>query len=123
MVELASETDFVSKNNEFYNLAYDVAMHVAATNPTYLVAEDVPPAERQKVSEVFAAEAKDKPALVREKIIAGKLDAFFRERTLFDQPFVKNGDLTIKNLIESAIQKFGEKIQIVRFVRFSSSDR
>lgn len=118
MIELASETDFVSKNTDFYNLAYDIAMHVVAANPSYLRIEDVPQSEKDRVAEVFAKEAADKPVAIREKILAGKLDSFFKERTLLSQPFVKNQDMTIQNLIESAIQKFGEKIEILRFVRF-----
>lgn len=118
LVELASETDFVSKNPEFYNLAYDIAMQVAASNPSFIKKEDVNEADRVKAREVFTEEVKDKPANMQEKIIEGKLDAYFKDKILLEQAFIKNPDVTIKGLIEGAIQKFGEKIEIVRFTRF-----
>lgn len=119
MVELVSETDFVSNNEEFKALARDIAMHVAAANPAFLKKEDIDESARQKAMEVFAEEVKDKPENMREKILAGKLDSYFAERILLDQPFIKNSDLKISTLIENAIQKFGEKIEIARFARFS----
>jgi len=119
MVELSCETDFVSKNEEFKTLARDIAMQVAASNPLYLKAEDVAEDAKAKAREVFAKEVEGKPAAIVEKIMQGKLQSYFGEKTLLDQPFIKNPDLTIKMLIESAIQKFGEKIEVARFVRFS----
>ncbi|MHB1316440.1 MAG: elongation factor Ts [Minisyncoccota bacterium] len=119
MVELMCETDFVSGNDEFKKLAYDIAMHVAATNPTFLKKEEITEESKAKAMEVFAAEVEGKPEELKEKILAGKLDSFFNEQVLLEQPFIKNGDLTIKNLIEAGTQKFGEKIEITRFVRFS----
>ncbi|MFA6445817.1 MAG: elongation factor Ts [Candidatus Paceibacterota bacterium] len=118
MIELASETDFVSKHPDFYTLAYEIAMQIAATNPTFIKKEDVVEADRAKAREVFVEEAKDKPEAMREKIVTGKLDAYFKDKILLEQSFIKNPDITIKALIESAIQKFGEKIEIVRFVRY-----
>lgn len=119
LVELSSETDFVSKNDEFYALAHDIAMQVAATNPTYLKKEDVTEEEKNKALEVFEKEVVGKPAEIKEKILQGKLDSYFADKILLEQPFVKDGNIKIKNLIETAIQKFGEKIEIARFVRFS----
>ena len=118
MVELASETDFVSKNPDFYNLAYDIAMQIAASNPTFIKKEDVLESDRAKAREVFVEEVKDKPENMREKIVNGKLDAYFEDKILLEQAFIKNPDITIKGLIEAAIQKFGEKIEVVRFVRY-----
>lgn len=118
MVELVCETDFVSNNEEFKALARDIAMHITATNPAFLKKEDINPEARKKAEEVFAEEVKDKPEAMKEKILAGKLDAYFAERILIDQPFIKNTDIKIGGLIENAIQKFGEKIEIARFARF-----
>lgn len=119
LVELWSETDFVSKNDEFYALAHDIAMQVAATNPTYLKKEDVTEEEKKKALEVFEKEVAGKPEEIKEKILKGKLDSYLADKILLEQPFVKDGSLKIKDLIESAIQKFGEKIEIARFSRFS----
>lgn len=119
IVELSSETDFVSKNEEFYALAHDIAMQVVATNPTYLKKEDVTEEEKNKALEVFEKEVVGKPAEIKEKILQGKLDSYLAEKILLEQPFVKDGNLKIKDLIESAIQKFGEKIEIARYARFS----
>ena len=120
LVELCSESDFVSKNEDFQKLAYDIAMQIAATNPLYIKKDDVPLEERTKVTDAFLDEVKDKPEAMREKILAGKLDAFFKEKILLEQDFIKDPSFTINNLIESAIQKFGEKIEIGKFVRFST---
>jgi len=119
MVELMCETDFVSGNEEFKKLAYDIAMHVAAANPQYLKKEDIGEESKAKALEVFTPEVAGKPEELKEKILSGKLDAFFAEQVLLEQAFIKNGDLTIKNLLEQGSQKFGEKIEITRFVRFS----
>lgn len=120
MVELACETDFVSKNDEFKSLAYDIAMHVAASNPLYVKAGDVSEDAKVKAKEVFAKEIDTKkPPAIQEKIMEGKLAAYFGEKTLLDQPFIKNPDITVKGLIDAAVQKFGEKIEVARFTRFS----
>lgn len=119
MVELMCETDFVSGNEEFKKLAYDIAMHVAATNPSVLTKEEISEEAKAKALEVFAPEVEGKPEELKAKILEGKLDSFFNEQVLLDQPFIKNGDVTIRGLIEQGTQKFGEKIQITRFVRFS----
>jgi elongation factor Ts len=118
MVELASETDFVSKNEDFYALARDIAMHVVASKPAFLKTSDISEEEKARMMDIFKDEAKDKPANIQEKIIAGKLEAYLKDRALLEQPFIKNPDMTIKNLLEEAIQKFGEKVEIVRFVRY-----
>jgi elongation factor Ts len=123
LVELRCETDFVAKNPEFPMLAYDIAMHIAATNPTFLKKEDISDEAKNLAKEVFIKEVADKPADMQEKILEGKLDAYFRDKVLLEQPFIKNPDMSIQNLIESAIQKFGEKIQIGKFVRFDVSGK
>ncbi len=121
LVELCSESDFVSKHEDFQKLAYDIAMQIAATDPAYIKKEDVSEAEKTKVSNAFLDEVKDKPEAMREKILNGKLDAFFKERILIEQDFIKDPSITINTLIQNAIQKFGEKIEIARFVRFSTT--
>ena len=118
-VVLACETDFVSRNEEFAKLAYDIAMHVAAMNPQFKTREDVQEADLRAAREVFAKEVESLPEASREKALSGKLEAFAKEKTLLEQPFVKDGNITVKQLIESAVQKFGEKIEIVRFERLS----
>lgn len=119
MVELNCETDFVAKNEEFKKLAYDIAMHITASNPEYLKKEDISDEAKAKVREVLLKEVENKPKDIQDKIMIGKLDAYFSERVLLEQSFVKNSEITVKNLIEQAIQKFGEKIIVSRFVRYS----
>lgn len=118
LVELVSETDFVSGNDEFKALARDIAMHVAASNPTFITKEEIDEKTRATATEVFAAEVKDKPKEMQEKILAGKLDTYFSEQVLMNQAFIKNPDITIAALIDAAVQKFGEKIAVARMSRF-----
>ncbi len=118
-VVLACETDFVSKNEEFSKLAYGIAMHVAATNPQFISRHDVKEGDLKAAREVFAEEAAKVPEAARAKAIEGKVDSYLRERVLLEQPYVKDPSQTIRQLIESAIQKFGEKIELVRFERLS----
>jgi elongation factor Ts len=120
LVELCSESDFVSKHEDFQQLAYDIAMQIAATDPAYIKKEDVSAEEKAKVLDAFADEVKDKPEAMKEKILNGKIDAFFKEKIILEQDFIKDPSVTINTLIQNAIQKFGEKIEIARFVRFSS---
>lgn len=118
-VVLACETDFVSKNEEFSKLAYGLAMHVAAMNPSFISRDDVKEGDLKAAREVFAEEAAKVPEAARVKAIEGKIESFLRERVLLEQPYVKDASVTIRELIDSAVQKFGEKIQIVRFERLS----
>ncbi len=118
MVVLACETDFVAKNEEFSKLAYEIAMHVTATNPQFLKADDIPGSVKETARSVFVKEVADKSAALQEKIMEGKLASYFKERILLEQPYIKNPDVTIQGLIDAAIQKFGEKIEIARFERF-----
>lgn len=119
MVLLASETDFVSKNEEFVSLAREIAMHVAAQNPKYVSREEVNEEAINKAKEVFAEDIKDKPADMQEKILEGKLNSYFKEQILLEQPFIKNPDTTIGEMVSGAVQKFGEKVSIVEFKRLS----
>jgi elongation factor Ts len=121
LIELNCETDFVAQNEEFTNLANDIAMHIAAMNPAYVRPDEVTDAEREKVTAIMQGEVAemDKPEDIKEKIVAGKVDDYFGEKVLLEQSFVKNPDLTIGKLVEEAIQKIGEKIEIARFVRYT----
>lgn len=118
MVELLCETDFVSGNDEFKALARDIAMHVTASNPRFLKETDINDDAKATAMSVFEEEVKDKPADMKAKILEGKLNTYFADMVLTKQAFIKNPDITISGLIENAIQKFGEKIEIGRFVRF-----
>ncbi len=119
MIELFSETDFVSNNSEFQTLARDIAMHVAASNPEFVSWNEVTPEMKEKTKDALSMEIKDKPENIKEKIMEGKLQSYFGERILLEQPFVKNPEVTIKDVIQSAVQKFGERIEVGRMVRFS----
>ncbi len=119
MVMLACETDFVSKNEEFVALAKDIAMHVAAINPTYINKEELPAEAILKAKEVFAGELEGKPEEMKEKIMEGKLASYFKDQILMEQDFVKNPEMTISEMVKGAIQKFGENISIVQISRVS----
>ncbi len=121
MVELACETDFVAKNEDFKQLAYEIAMHVAAVNPKYRVEEDITEEDKAKAVAFFEDEVAkmDKPEAIKEKALQGKLDTYFKEQVLVHQPFVKNPEVTVGDLIKSAVQKFGENTELVRYSRFS----
>lgn len=121
LVELSCETDFVARNEEFVAMARDIAMHITATNPEYLDETQITVEVREKVVDMFKKEVEEsgKPADIQAKMMEGKLTAYFGERTLLNQAFVKNGDITIKQLIDGGVQKFGEKIAIARFSRFA----
>jgi elongation factor Ts len=119
LVHLACETDFVAKNEEFIALARAIAMQVAAQNPQYISREEVNAEELEKAKQVFAEEVKGKPADIQEKILAGKLDAYFRDRILLEQPFIKEPEKTIGDLINTAVQKFGEHTVVAKMYRIS----
>mgnify|MGYP000060687105 CR=1 FL=1 len=119
MIELSCETDFVSKNEEFVTLARDIAMHAAATDPISIDRSGIEESKVEAAQSVFEDESKDKPNEIRQKIIEGKMDSYYKDIVLLEQSFIKDQEKTIKDLIEEAIQKFGEKVEITRFVRFS----
>jgi len=119
LVALSSETDFVAKNEAFIALARDLAMQVAAANPKFLSREEVTPEELTKAKEVFMTEVVGKPAEMQEKILAGKIDSYYKEQILLEQSFIKDADRTVTDLINDAIQKFGEKVEIHSFKRMS----
>ena len=118
-VHLASETDFVAKNAEFVALARDIAMHVAALAPKYISRDEVSPESIEKAKEVFAGEIVGKTPEMQEKILEGKLNAYFKDQILLEQDFIKNPDTTIGELVSGAVQKFGENVTIVKIERLS----
>lgn len=118
LLELNCETDFVAKNEEFHLLARDLCMHVAAANPLYVCAEEVPADVIAKEREIAASQVAGKPANVIEKIVQGKIEKFLAGVCLMDQPFVKNPDMTVRELLHSAISKMGENMRVSRFVRY-----
>lgn len=120
MVLLSCETDFVSKNPEFGVLAREVAMQVAATNPLYLVETDIPEDPKNAAMEVFQKEVEGKPEDMKAKILEGKLASYFRDSVLMNQSYIKDETKTVRDLITEASQKFGERVEISKFSRFSA---
>jgi len=120
LVELNCETDFVAHNAEFVQLADNIAMHIAAMNPNFVSMENITPEEKEKITAAMQDEVAtmQKPEDVKAKILEGKVNDYFKEKTLLEQSYVKNPDITIKVLIEEAIQKIGEKIEVSRFIRY-----
>lgn len=120
LVEVFCETDFVAKNSEFQELAYDLAMQIAATAPKFLSSESTDEKEKREYEHLIREELalEQKPAEIIEKIIEGKVKKHFEEISLLSQPFVKNPDITVDDLVKEKIAKIGENIQIGRFVRF-----
>lgn len=117
MVELLCETDFVARNEAFIALARDIAMHCAAFQPQYLSRESIPAEMLEKITaELKEGVDTSKPDDVQEKIVQGMLDAKLKEVVLLEQAFVKDDSRTIAQLIEEAVQKFGERVEIGRFV-------
>jgi elongation factor Ts len=120
LVEVNCETDFVAKTDDFQTMARDIAMHVAASNPLYVRAEEIPAAllEREKAIYREQLTAEKKPEKIWEKIIEGKLKKYNEEVCLVDQKFIKNTDITVGTLVSNMIAKTGENIIIRRFARF-----
>ena len=120
LIQIQCETDFVARNADFQTLAHDIALHIAAAHPLYIKPEDVPAAELEKEKEIYREQLKveNKPAQMIEKILEGKIEKYYADVCLLKQTFVKDDSLTIEKLIESAIAKLGEKIEVVKFSRF-----
>jgi elongation factor Ts len=119
LIEVNCETDFVAKNESFRDLVKDVTLHIAASNPLYLSEEDVPKEVIEKEREIAGAQMKDKPEHVIEKIVEGKINKYYSEVCLLKQPFVKDPDVTIEQLVKNKIAEIGENIVIRRFTRYS----
>ncbi|MCP4543775.1 MAG: elongation factor Ts [Chloroflexi bacterium] len=120
MLELNCETDFVARTDDFKALAHDVALHIAFAAPRYLAQEDIPEEVREKERTAFRAQALEegKPEHILDRIVEGKLTKFYEQVCLMEQPFVKDEDKTIKDLVEDVLAKLGEKIVLRRFVRY-----
>jgi elongation factor Ts len=119
LIEINCETDFVAKNDVFGDLVKDICMHIAATDPMAVSRETVPQEMIDREKKAYNEEFKDKPDNVRDKIIDGKMESFYKEVCLINQPFVKDNDQTIEDLLKTAITKLGENIKISRFARFA----
>jgi elongation factor Ts len=120
LVEVNCESDFVARTEDFQNLAREIAMHIAAASPQYVRREDVPPdvIEREKAIYRGQVEGQNKPPQVIDKIVEGKLNAFYEQVCLIDQPSIRDPKVTIGQSLQAAIAKLGENITITRFVRF-----
>ncbi len=125
LVEVNCETDFVARTPEFQAFVKDIAMHIAASNPKYIRKEDVPEEEILHEKRIYMAQAREagRPEAVLERIAEGRLEKYFQEVCLMDQPFIKNQDINIKTLLDSLIARLGENIRIRRFARFQIGEK
>jgi elongation factor Ts len=120
LVEVNCESDFVARTDDFQGLAREIAMHIAAANPLYVRREDVPPDVLARERDIYRGqlEGQNKPPQVIDKIVDGKLNSFFEQVCLMDQPSIRDPKVTIGQMVQQAIAKMGENIAIPRFVRF-----
>ena len=124
MIEVNCETDFVAKNEDFLNFAKNIAMHIAATNPLGIRQEDVSEDIINREKEIYQAQALEmgKPENVIPKIVEGKMTKFFKDNCLLNQPYVRDPELSVEDLLNELIAKIGENISIRRFVRFQTGE-
>ena len=124
LVEVNIETDFAAKNEEFRSFVKDVAMQIAAMNPTYVKREDVPTDIIEKEKEILKAQAinEGKPAHIAEKMVNGRIEKFYNEICLLEQPFIKDSDKTVQQVLQEKISTIGENISIRRFARFEMGE-
>jgi len=120
LVEVNCESDFVARTEDFKELVHDIAMHIAASDPKYVRKEDVTKADFDREKEIYLDQAikSGKPAHIAEKIVAGKMEKFYEEVCLLEQPFIKDQTISISQLIAAKIGKLGENIAVRRFARF-----
>lgn len=120
LVEINCETDFVARIEDFKALAKELALHIAAANPLYVNIEDVPSEVVEKEKEIYKEQIKDsgKPEEIVNKMLEGKIQKYYEEACLMEQPYVKNPDIKIKQFVTDAVAKMGEKVVIKRFARF-----
>lgn len=120
LVEVNCETDFVAKTDDFREFTKNIAMHIAATSPLGVKSEDIPEEIVNKEKEIYRAQALEsgKPEKILDKIAEGKLDKFFKENCLLNQPYVRDPNITVADVINDVIAKIGENITVRRFVRF-----
>ena len=124
LVEVNCESDFVARTDDFKELVHDIAMHIAASDPKYIRKEDVTPEAFEREKDIYRAQAAatGKPPQVVEKIVAGKMEKFYEEVCLLEQPFIKDQAISISQLIAAKIGKLGENIAVRRFARFKVGD-
>lgn len=126
LLEVNCETDFVAKTDDFKQLVHDIAMHIAASNPTYITKEEVDQAEIEHEKKILREQAmnepKPKPAAIIEKMVEGRIEKYYKEVCLLEQPFVKDPDKTVGEMVSAAIAKIGEKISVRRFVRYEMGE-
>lgn len=124
LVEVNCESDFVARTDDFKELVHDIAMHITASDPKFVRKEDVTPEAFEREKEIYRhqAAATGKPPQVVEKIVAGKMEKFYEEVCLLDQPFIKDQTITVAQLIAAKIGKLGENIAVRRFARFKVGD-
>ncbi|KXG78126.1 Elongation factor Ts [Fervidicola ferrireducens] len=124
LVEVNCETDFVARNEEFRSLVKDIAMQIAASNPKYISRNDVPQEVLEREKEILKAQAinEGKPAHIVDKIVEGRLEKFFEENCLLEQPFIKDPDKKVSELIMEKIALLGENITVTRFARFERGE-
>ncbi len=124
MVEVNCETDFVAKTAEFKTFVRDIAMHIAASNPQFLSKAEVPEDVIEKEKEILRAQAlnEGKPEKIVDKMVEGRIDKYFKEVCLLEQPFVKDADKTINDLVNERVAEIGEKVSIRRFVRYQMGE-
>ncbi|SCG83418.1 Elongation factor Ts EF-Ts [Proteiniborus sp. DW1] len=120
LIEVNTETDFVAKNEEFRVFVRDMAMQVAAANPKYVSVDEVPQSEIEKEREILKQQAlnEGKPEHIAEKMVEGRIEKYYKEVCLLEQPFIKDSDVIVKDLLAEKIAKIGENIKIRRFVRY-----
>ena len=118
LLEVNCETDFVAKTDDFKSFCRDLCLQIAAANPTCVRREEVPEADLAKERDIAAAQMAGKPPAAVQKIVEGKLEKYYSQVCLLDQPFVKNPEKMIKDILTEKVGKLGENIQIRRFVRF-----
>jgi elongation factor Ts len=124
LVEVNCESDFVARTEDFKELVHDIAMHIAASDPKFVRKEDVTPEAFEREKDIYRAQAAatGKPAPVVEKIVAGKMEKFYEEVCLLEQPFIKDQTINIAQLIAAKVGKLGENIAVRRFARFKVGD-
>jgi len=124
LVEVNCESDFVARTEDFKELTHDIAMHIAASDPKFVRKEDVTPADFAREKEIYIAQAvaSGKPQNIAEKMVAGKMEKFYEEVCLYEQPFIKDQTVSIAQLIATKIGKLGENIAVRRFARFKVGD-
>jgi len=118
LVEVNCETDFVARTDDFKNLVHEIALQIAAARPEYVTRDDVPVEVVEREKGIYLAQIGDKPANVAEKILEGKLEKFYQEVCLVEQPFIRDPNVNVKQLITDTVAKTGENIVVRRFTRY-----